>query len=82
MIRREKRMSRQKFVMFIERIERVRCLDTGKVGSGLMCSEEMIGKWSEGEIGENVRVGDKVELADVMTRSSVCECRCVGNESC
>ena len=47
-----------------------------------MCSEEMIGKWSEGEIGENVRVGDKVELADVMTRSSVCECRCVGNETC
>ena len=78
-IRREKRMSWQKFVMFIERLERVRCLDTGKVGSGLMCSEEMIGKWSE---GENVRVGDKVELADVMTRSSVCECRCVENETC
>ena len=77
MIRREKRMSRQKFVMFIERIERVRCLDTGEVGSGLVCSEEMIGKWSEGEIGENVRVGDKVELAEVMRRSSVCECRCV-----
>ena len=57
-------------------------LSTGKVGSGLMCSEEMIGKWSEGEIGENVRVGDKVELADVMTRSSVCECRCVENETC
>ena len=37
----------------------------------------MIGKWSAGEIGENVRVGDKVELADVMTRSSVFECRCV-----
>ena len=52
------------------------------VGSGLMCSEEMIGEWSESEIGENVRVGDKVELADVMTRSSVCECRCVGNETC
>ena len=47
-----------------------------------MCSEEMIGKWSEGEIGENVRVGDKVELAEVMRRSSVCECRCVGNETC
>ena len=66
-----------KFVLLIERVERVRCLDTGKVGSGLMCSEEMIGKWSAGEIGENVRVGDKVELADVMTRSSVFECRCV-----
>ena len=79
MIRRENRMSRQKFVMFIER---VRCLDTGKVGSGLICSEEMIGKWSEGEIGGNVRVGDKVELADVMTRSSVCVCRCVGIETC
>ena len=43
MIRREKRLSRQNRVMFIERIERVRCLDTGKVGSGLICSEEMIG---------------------------------------
>ena len=75
-------MSRQKFVMLIERIERVRCLVTGKVGSGLMCSEEMIGKWSAGEIGENVRVGDKVVLADVMPRSSVCECRCVRNETC
>ena len=63
MIRREKRMSRQKFVILIERIERVRCLVTDKVESGLMCSEEMIGKWSEGEIGKNVRVGDKVELA-------------------
>ena len=41
--------------MFIERIERVRCFDTGKVGSGLMCSEEIIGKWSEGETGENVK---------------------------
>ena len=50
---------------------------TGKVGSGLMCSEEMIGKLSEGEIGENMRVGDKVELAEVMRRSSVCECRCI-----
>ena len=47
-------MSRQKCVMLIERIERVRCLATSKVGSGLMCSEEMLGKWSEGEIGENV----------------------------
>ena len=82
MIRREKRISRQKLLMLIERIERVRCLDTGKVGSGLMCSEEMIGKWSEGEIGKHVRVGDKVELAEVMRRSSVCECRCVGNETC
>ena len=70
-----------KFVLLIERVERVRCLDTGKVGSGLMCSEEMIGKWSAGEIGENVRVGDKVVLADVMPRSSVCEYRCVGNET-
>ena len=78
MIRREKIMSPQNFVLFIERIERVRCLVTGKVGSGLMCSEEVIGKWSE---GENVRVGDKVELAEVMRRSSVCECRCVGNET-
>ena len=68
--------------MFIEHIERVRCLDTGKVGSGLMCSEEIIGKWSEGEIGENVRVGDKVELADFIKKSSVCECRCVGIETC
>ena len=40
-----------------------------------MCSEEIIGKWSEGEIGENVRVGDKVELVEVMRRSSECECR-------
>ena len=82
MIRREKKMSRQKFVLFIKRIERIRCCDTGKVGSGLMCSKEIIRKWSEGEMGEIVRVGDKVELADVMTRSSVCECRCVGNETC
>ena len=76
MIRREKRTSRQKLIMLIECIERVRCLDTGKVGSGLMCSEEMIGKWSEGELGKHVRVGDKVELADVMkrSRSIVCEC--------
>ena len=48
-------MSRQAFEMLIEHIERVRCLVTGKVGSGLMCSEDVIGKWSE---GENVRVGD------------------------
>ena len=75
-------MSRKKFVMFIERIERVRCVDTGKVGSGLVCSEDIIGKWSEGEIGKHVRVGDKVELDEVMKRSSVCECRCVGNETC
>ena len=68
--------------MLIERIERVRCLDTGKVGSGLMCSEEMIEKWSEGEIGKHARVGDKVVLADVMSRSSVCECRSVKNETC
>ena len=68
--------------MLIERIERVWCLVTGKVGSGLMCIEELLGKWSEVEIGENVRVGDKVELADVMTRSSVCECRCIGNKTC
>ena len=81
MIRREKRISRQKLLMLIERIERVRCLDTGKVGSGLMCSEEIIGKWSEDEICKNVR-GVKVELAEVMRRSSVCECRCVGNETC
>ena len=44
MIRREKIMSPQNFVLFIERIERVRCLVTGKVGSGLMCSEDVIGK--------------------------------------
>ncbi len=69
-------------VMLIEYIERVKYLVIGKVRSGLMCSDERIGKWPEGEIGKNVRVGDKVELADVMTRSSVCECRCVGNETC
>ena len=51
-------MSKQKFVMFIERIERVRRLDTDKVESRLMFSEEMIAKWSEGEIVENVSVGD------------------------
>ena len=31
-------------------------IDTGKVGNGLMRSDEMIGKWSECEIGENVRI--------------------------
>jgi len=33
-----------------------------------------IGKWSVGEIGEEMTVGDKVELADVMMRSGVWEC--------
>jgi len=28
----------------------------------------MIGKWSVGEIGKKLMVGDKVKLADVMTR--------------
>ena len=81
-MRQEKRISRQKLLMLIKRIERVRCLDTGKVGSRLLCSEEIIGKWLEGEIDKHVRVEDKFELAEVMRRSSVCECRCVGNETC
>jgi len=33
----------------------------------------MIGKWSVGEIGKEMTLGDKVELADVMTRSRVWE---------
>jgi len=41
-----------------------------------------IGKWSVGEIGKEMTVGGKVELADGMTRSRVWECRWVGNKTC
>ena len=31
----------------------------------------MMGKWSVGETGKQVRIGDNAEFADVMTRSRV-----------
>jgi len=54
--------------MFITHIARVRCLVIGAVGELVIFNEHMIGKLSVGEIGKDVTLGDKVELADVMTR--------------
>jgi len=82
-MRQEKRMSWHNSVMFIARIARVRCLMViGAVGELVIFNEHMIGKWSVGEIGKEATVGDKVELAEVMTRSRVWECRWVGNKTC
>ena len=50
---------------------RVRRLIIGALGGGVMLREQMIGKWSVGETGKQVRIGDNVEAADVMTRSRV-----------
>jgi len=81
-MRQEERMSWQNSVMFIARIAQVRRLVIGAVGELVIFNEHMIGKWFEGEIGKEVMVGDKVELAEVMTRSRVWECWWVGNMTC
>jgi len=81
-MRQEERMSWHNSVMFIARIARVRCLVIGAVKELVIFNEHMIGKWFVGEIGKDVTVGDKEELADVMTRSRVWECRWVGNKTC
>ena len=39
----------------------------------------MTGKWSDGKMGEEVKVGDKEELEVVITRSRVWEWQCVEN---
>jgi len=57
----------------------MRYLVIGAVGKLVIFKEHMIEKWSVGEIGKEMTVGDKVEIADVMTRSRVWECRWVGN---
>jgi len=64
-------------------IARVRCLVIGAVEELVIFNEDMIGKWSVGEISKEMTVGDKVELADVMTRSRVglWECQWV-NKTC
>jgi len=53
--------------MFIARIARVRCLVIGAV---VIFNEHMIDKLSVGEIGKEMTVGDKVELANVMKEES------------
>jgi len=50
--------------------------------SSLIFNEHMIGKWSVGEIGKEMTVGDEVELADIKTRSRVWECWWVENKTC
>jgi len=65
--------------MFIARIARMRYLVIGTVGELVIFNEHIIGKWSVGEISKEMTVWDKEELADVMTRSRVWECRWVGN---
>jgi len=42
------------------------------VGELVIFNEHMIGKLSVGEIGKEKTVGDKVQLADVITRSREC----------
>jgi len=56
--------------MLIARMALVSYLVIGAVGE-LVVNEHMIGKSSVGEIGKERTVGDKVELADVMTKSRV-----------
>ena len=43
----------------------------GAPGGGFMLREQMIGKWYVEETGKEVRFGDNVEVAYVMTRSRV-----------
>jgi len=52
------------------------------IGELVIFNKHKIGKWSVGEICKEMTVGVKVELADVITRSRVWECRWVGNETC
>jgi len=47
----------------------MRYLVIGTVGELVIFNEHIIGKWSVGEIGKAMTLGDNVELADVMTRS-------------
>ena len=42
----------------------------------------MTGIWSDGKMGEGVKVGDGDESEVVMTRSRVCEWQCVENGTC
>jgi len=57
--------------MFIASIARVKCLVIGAVGELIIFNEHMIEICSVCEIGKEMTVGDKVELADVMTRSRI-----------
>jgi hypothetical protein len=69
--------------MLMEAIRRKERIVTGFGGGGVMLSDVMTRKWSDGEDpGEKETIGFMVVCDGVIKRSSVFSWICVGNETC
>ena len=78
----EMRISQMKLEMLIDFMQWKWCSDSGGGSDGKMVRDVNIGKWSEGETGEWLIEGDRVESLGMMTKSRVCPSWWVGNLTC